>query len=118
MLLEAGSDISPQDKASMVKLMHVVDRASGYIFVPAPNNSENPAPPGAINAEASAARRPNTYALFSSALGTVSTPGTDIRDVQERWIDEKERYDAFEKVEWRREGEAVRAQAAKTEQAR
>ncbi len=94
----------------MVKLMHVVDRASGYIFTPAANTSENPAPPGAMNADAPPTRRPNAYALFSSALGSLSVPGTDTRDVQERWIDERERYDAFETAEWRREGEAVRAQ--------
>jgi hypothetical protein len=41
-------------------------------------------------------------------------PADDIRDVQERWVDAREQWDAYEKVQWRREGEMVRDEAART----
>ena len=41
-----------------------------------------------------------------------------MRDVQERWIDAKEEWDAFEKKEWRKEGEAVRDQVARDQAAK
>jgi hypothetical protein len=40
-------------------------------------------------------------------------PGSDVRDVQERWIDAKDDYDAYEKLGWRREGEIVRDDVTK-----
>lgn len=96
----------------MLNLMRVVDRATGYIFVPPPNDPKsNPAPPGTVNTnQKDASKRPNTYALFSSAMGPLgdSQSGKDVRDVQERWVDAREAYDAFENREWRKEGEAVR----------
>ena len=96
----------------MVNLTRTIDRATGYVFVPAPNDSQsNPALPDTTNAnQAAPSQRPNTYALFSSALAPLPGPGTDVRDIQERWITAREEYDAFEKKEWRREGELVRQQ--------
>jgi hypothetical protein len=46
-------------------------------------------------------------------VASLKGPGSDIRDIQERWIDAKEEYDAFEKREWRKEGEMVRDEAAR-----
>jgi GPN-loop GTPase len=96
----------------MVYLTKVIDRATGYIFVPSPNDPQaNPAPAGATNANAmEASKRPNTYALFSSAMGSLSGPGLGhgVRDVQERWVDAREVYDASETRDWRREGEIAR----------
>lgn len=40
---------------------------------------------------------------------------SDVRDVQERWIDARDEWDAFERREWRKEGETVRDQAARRE---
>lgn len=56
------------------------------------------------------AAQPNSYALFSSAIG----PSRDLTagDIQERWIDAKEEYDAFEKKQWRKEGEEARRRPA------
>ena len=39
-------------------------------------------------------------------------------DVQERWVDAGEEWDAFEKVQWRKEGEAVRDEAARASKIR
>ncbi|KAI6113786.1 hypothetical protein EDD16DRAFT_1483821 [Pisolithus croceorrhizus] len=99
--------LAVEDKASMLHLSRAIDRATGYIFVP-PKGA--PAPEGTIDSSADpASTRPNAFALFSTAAG--SLPG-DVRDVQERWIDAREAYDAYEKREWMREGEIVREQAA------
>lgn len=38
---------------------------------------------------------------------------SDIRDVQERWIDAKDEWDAYEKMQWRREGEMVQAEESR-----
>lgn len=38
-----------------------------------------------------------------------------MRDVQERWIDAREEWDAWEKKEWRREGELVAREKSKAE---
>ncbi|KAI5994544.1 hypothetical protein F5J12DRAFT_785744, partial [Pisolithus orientalis] len=96
-----------KDKASMLHLARAIDRATGYIFVPP---REAPAPEGTIDSSAdSASARPNAFSLFSTAARPL--PG-DVQDVQERWIDAREEYDAYEKKEWRREGEIVQAQTA------
>ena len=62
------------------------------------------------SSSAPASARPNLYPLFTTAAGP--TAGS-VRDAQERWIDAKEEYDAFERREWRREGELVRDQVAR-----
>jgi hypothetical protein len=89
----------------MINLTRTIDRATGYIYVPPPSSK---APPGTTNNTAAPpSTRPNTYALFSSAAGEMKGLRSDVRDVQERWIDAKEEWDAFERREWRKEGEAV-----------
>jgi hypothetical protein len=50
---------------------------------------------------------PSTHALFPSAAGEMKGLRNDVRDIQEWWIDAKEEWDAFERREWRKEGEAV-----------
>ncbi|KAF9486140.1 hypothetical protein BDN70DRAFT_846591 [Pholiota conissans] len=103
--------LAVEDKNSMLNLTHVIDRATGYVFVPPADSNQ---PPETIEQHnAAPAVRPNTYALFSSAAAPLKGPGSDVRDVQERWIDSKEEYDAFEKREWRKEGEMVRDEAAR-----
>ena len=98
---------SHQDKNSMLHLTRTIDKATGYVFVPPAG------PPDTIDqSNAAAAVRPNTYALFSSAIGTAKGPASDIRDVQERWVDAREEWDAYEKKEWRKEGEMIRSMAA------
>ncbi|KAJ7672496.1 hypothetical protein DFH06DRAFT_1176442 [Mycena polygramma] len=96
--------LAVEDKNSMLHLTRAIDRATGY----------SNAPPGTVDAsDASSAARPNSYALFSSAIGSMHGPADDIRDVQERWVDAKEEWDAYEKVQWRREAEIVRDEAAR-----
>jgi GPN-loop GTPase len=98
-----------QDKTSMLHLTRVIDRATGSIFVPP---SDSPAPMDALNSSnAPPSQRPNTYSLFSSALGDMKGAASDVRDVQERWIDAREEWDAFERRQWRHEGETAASQA-------
>jgi hypothetical protein len=92
-----------QDKASMLHLTRAIDRATGYIFVP-PHDA--PVPEGTLEASSvPASTRPNTFSLFSSAAGSMAG---SVGDVQERWIDAREQWDAFERKEWRQEGEKIR----------
>lgn len=98
----------------MLNLCRIVDRATGYVFVPPAGSN---APPGTLEeADKPQASRPNTYALFSSAAGPIRGPGSDVRDIQERWIDAREEWDAYQNREWRREGELVRDEAARIRQ--
>lgn len=96
----------------MLHLASVIDRATGYVFVPPSSDL----PPGAIRpADGSRATQPNEYTLLSTAAGPLTGARSDVRDVQERWIDAREDWDAFERREWRREGEITREQKAKME---
>lgn len=98
----------------MLHLMRAVDRATGCSFVPPANVG---APAGAVDtSDLPSDQRPNIYSLFTTAAGPLSGPRGDVRDVQERWLDAKEEYDAFEEGEWRREGEAVRKASATNSQ--
>ncbi len=99
--------LAVEDKASMMHLTRTIDRVTGYIFVPPPTA---PLPPDAAEHQhdAPASARPNTFGLFASA--TSSTGGYDVRDVQERWIDAKDEYDKWEREQWQKEAEALRAQ--------
>lgn len=95
----------------MLHLARAIDRATGYVFVPPPVSK---APPGTVDdVNAPSAVRTNSYALFSSAAGPMRDPGSDVRDVQERWIDAKDEYDAYEMMQWRREGQIVRDEVAR-----
>ena len=95
-----------QDKHSMLHLTRAIDRATGYIYVPP---ASTPAPQGTVvDPDAPSAQRPNSYALFSSAAGPMLGARSDVRDVQERWVDAREEWDAYEKTQWRKEGELVR----------
>jgi len=103
--------LAVEDKTSMLHLARAIDRATGYVFVPPPPSK---APPGTVDdTDKPSAGRANSYALFSSAAGPMRGPGSDVRDVQERWVDAKDEYDEYEKMQWRREGEIVRDEAAR-----
>ena len=87
----------------MLNLTRAIDRATGYVFVPPPQSSESEADPAPGSA------RPNAHALLSSAMGPrVLGLRSEVRDVQERWVDAREEWDAYERAQWRREGEALR----------
>ncbi|PIL28263.1 hypothetical protein GSI_09675 [Ganoderma sinense ZZ0214-1] len=103
--------LAVEDKESMLHLTHIIDKATGCIFVPPPSVGQPPDTVDASNKPSS--ERPNTYSLMTSAAGPIRGPRSDVRDVQERWIDAREEYDAFEKAQWRREGQLVQEEAAR-----
>lgn len=96
--------LAVEDKQSMLHLMRVVDRALGYAFVASDKALADE--PGSGQGSKSRSDAPNTNALFSSALSAIPN-APQVRDIQERWIDNKEAYDEWEEGEWRREGVAV-----------
>jgi hypothetical protein len=80
--------LAVEDKASMMKLVRLVDKVTGYIFMPGGANTTTD----------------NMHALFSSASGLIpGDPYADIADVQERWGDRKEEYDKAQDEQWERE---------------
>ena len=98
----------------MLNLTRVIDRATGYVFVP-PAGAQMPE--GAVgDPSAATSAQPNVRGLMSSAMGPRPFGlRSDVRDVQERWVDAREEWDAHEEVQWRREGEALRQAAAEVE---
>jgi len=95
----------------MLHLTRAIDKATGYVFVPPPNA---PVPPETVEtSDGAASTRPNAFSLLSTAAGPMHGPRSDVRDVQERWIDAREDYDAWEKTQWRREGQLVQEQKAR-----
>ncbi|THV02491.1 hypothetical protein K435DRAFT_827479 [Dendrothele bispora CBS 962.96] len=95
--------LAVEDKASMLNLTHSIDRATGYIFVPKPSNQQPQTSYTQEELEGPSVQRPNMYPLLSSAVGSLKGPLSDVRDVQERWIDAREEWDAWEKKGWREE---------------
>ncbi|KAI0765184.1 hypothetical protein C8Q74DRAFT_1286805 [Fomes fomentarius] len=103
--------LAVEDKESMLHLTRVIDKATGCVFVPP---AEVGQPPDTVDAShLSSTQRPNTYALMTSAAGTIQGPRSDVRDVQERWIDAREEWDEWEKAQWRKEGLQVQEEAAR-----
>jgi len=114
--------LAVEDKHSMLNLTRAIDRATGYVFVPpagADTDAQSTMPEGAIrDPSAASSALPNSYALMSSAMGPRVGVRSDARDVQERWVDAREEWDAYEKAQWRREGEAFRQAAVEMEKQR
>lgn len=76
--------LAVEDKKSMMHLLQVIDRASGYVF-------------------GSAEGANDTVWQVAMREGTTTM---DVKDVQERWLDAKDEYDEFEREQWKAEKEA------------
>ncbi|PLB47519.1 hypothetical protein P170DRAFT_409636 [Aspergillus steynii IBT 23096] len=92
--LVAFETLAVEDKKSMMSLLHVIDRASGYVFGPAEGANDSV-----------------WQVAVREGLGTM-----DVRDVQERWIDAKDEYDQMELDELKAEAKA-KEEAAQAAQA-
>ncbi|KAJ5690771.1 hypothetical protein N7462_005163 [Penicillium macrosclerotiorum] len=75
--LVAFETLAVEDKKSMMTLLRAIDRASGYAFGPAEGANDTV-----------------WQVAVREGMGI-----TDVRDVQERWIDSKDEYDAMERAE-------------------
>ncbi|KAJ5423263.1 hypothetical protein N7491_008479 [Penicillium cf. griseofulvum] len=72
--LVAFETLAVEDKKSMMSLLHAIDRASGYAFGPAEGANDTV-----------------WQVAVREGMGV-----TDVRDVQERWLDAKDEYDEQE----------------------
>jgi hypothetical protein len=87
--LVAFETLAVEDKKSMMNLLRVIDRASGYVFGPAEGANDT-----------------IWQVAVRDGLGTM-----DVRDIQERWLDAKDEYDEKERRELEAEAK-VRDEAA------
>ncbi|BEJ14367.1 hypothetical protein CspHIS471_0401340 [Cutaneotrichosporon sp. HIS471] len=85
--------LAVEDKASMMHLVRLIDKVTGYVFMPSGGTTED-----------------NLHALFSSASGAIPGGYADISDVQERWGEGREAFDKADEEQWEREW-AMRKQA-------
>lgn len=94
----------------MLHLTHLIDRATGYVFIP---SKDAPKPPDAVpeDPDKPTTTRPNFMSLVSTAAGPLKGPS--VSDVQERWIDHKDQWDKWERGEWMKEGDLVRDEASR-----
>lgn len=75
--LVAFETLAVEDKKSMMNLLRAIDRASGYAFGPAEGANDTV-----------------WQVAVREGMGV-----TDVRDVQERWLDSKDEYDDLEREE-------------------
>lgn len=75
--LVAFETLAVEDKKSMMNLLRAIDRASGYAFGPAEGANDS---------------------IWQVAVRE-GMGATDVRDVQERWLDAKDEYDDLERRE-------------------
>lgn len=73
--------LAVEDKKSMMSLLRTIDRAGGYAFGPAEGAGDNV-----------------WQVAVRDGMGQL-----DVRDVQERWIDQKDEWDEIERREWEEE---------------
>jgi GPN-loop GTPase len=73
--------LAVEDKKSMMSLLHTIDRSVGYAFGGAEGTNDSV-----------------WQVAVREGMGSI-----DIRDVQERWIDNKEEWDEKERREWEEE---------------
>ncbi|KAI0010024.1 hypothetical protein F4779DRAFT_332999 [Xylariaceae sp. FL0662B] len=81
--------LAVENKKSMMHLLRVIDRAGGYVFGGAEGANDT------------------VWQISMRNEGSMM----DVQDIQERWIDAKEEYDAAEQKEWE---EQVKKQAGNT----
>lgn len=83
--------LAVEDRASMASFVRAVDRANGWVFAGARGTDETGR---TLDDEAS---------IWAQAMSDHWAGKMEVRDVQERWIDRREEYDALEKKQWEEE---------------
>lgn len=74
--------LAVEDKKSMMTLLHAIDRAGGYAFGAAEGANDT---------------------VWQVAVREGGVGKMDVRDVQERWIDQREEWDEIERKQWEEE---------------
>ncbi|KAG8808358.1 hypothetical protein FRC17_003990 [Serendipita sp. 399] len=98
--------LAVEDRESMLRLMRIVDKATGCVFVPAVSKIQQGGHQGGGN-ELSSTKRPNIYSLFTTAAGPIRGIRSDVRDVQERWLEAKDVWDSHEIEQRKREAQML-----------
>lgn len=83
--------LAVEDRGSMASFIRAVDRASGYVFAGARATDEEGR---TLDDEAS---------IWAQAMSDHWAGKMEVRDVQERWIDQKDLHDELEKKAWEEE---------------
>lgn len=81
--------LAVEDKRSMMNLLQMIDRAGGYAFGGAEGANDT---------------------VWQVAMREGATT-MDIKDVQERWVDDKDRYDELERRQWQEEAKNAEKRA-------
>lgn len=77
--------LAVEDRASMLQLLHAIDRAGGYAFGTAEGVNES---------------------VWGLAVREGGSGKMEVRDIEERWIDRREDFDEMERQMWDEEGKA------------
>ena len=83
--------LAVEDRASMAGFVRAIDRANGWVLAGARGTDETGR---TLDDEAS---------VWAQAMSDHWAGKMEVRDVQERWIDRREEYDALEKKAWEEE---------------
>lgn len=83
--------LAVEDRASMASFVRAIDRANGYVFAGARGTDETGR---TLNDEAS---------IWAQAMSDHWAGKMEVRDIQERWIDNREEHDELERKAWQEE---------------
>ncbi|KAG8808671.1 hypothetical protein FRC17_003828 [Serendipita sp. 399] len=97
--------LAVEDRESMLRLMRIVDRATGCVFVPGVSKIQDASHHRGGNEPST--KRPNIYSLFTTAAGPIGGIRSDVRDVQERWLEAKDVWDSHEMEQRKREAQML-----------
>ncbi|KAI0478470.1 hypothetical protein GGR56DRAFT_323865 [Xylariaceae sp. FL0804] len=84
--------LAVENKKSVMHLLRVIDRAGGYVFGGAEGANDT---------------------VWQVAMRNEASM-MDVQDIQERWVDSKDQYDAAEQEEWEKQAKAGEASGAGT----
>lgn len=77
--------LAVEDRASMIQLLHTIDRAGGYAFGAAEGVNET---------------------VWGLAVREGGSGKMEVRDIEERWIERREEFDEMERQMWQEEAKA------------
>lgn len=80
--------LAVEDRQSMASLVQAIDRASGYAFA------------GARATDESGRTLEDEASVWAQAMSEQWAGRMDVRDVEERWINRKDEFDALERRAW------------------
>ena len=82
--------LAVEDRASMLQLLHAIDRAGGYAFGAAEGVNES---------------------VWEMAVREGGSGHMQVRDIEERWVDRRQEFDDLEIKLWEEEGKAAKRKA-------